>query len=171
MRCLAQLVIILMLLWLTGCASSQTGAQQFSWQTERMPTNFVIASSSFAGSVTVLYQVIADCIGPNCTPDEAELIFSRQSSSNALYLSNTNLSIKAGNEQFVWEGIERERIYENQRVGGLIKSVTLKWEELVQIATAVYVSGNLAGENFEWEYQNRKPLRQFLSKVESHQSN
>ncbi len=175
MRYLAQLLLFLLIIGLTGCGSTRSGTQesaseQISWKTERIPTNFVLASNSFAGSVTVLYQVLADCSGANCTPAKAELIFSRQSSSNALYLSNRNLSIEADSEHYEWEGIEHKRIYETQRVGGLIKSVSLKWEQLVQIATAVRVSGNLAGENFEWTYENRAPLRQLLSRVKSNQA-
>lgn len=175
MRCLSIGLTFLLIILLGSCSSTkpnrqETAGRTLTWKTDRTPANFVHSSNSLTGSVTVLYQVQAHCTGINCIPDTAELTFSRQSSSNTLYLSSRNLSIQAGKENYEWKGIERTDIYETQPVGGIIKNVTLEWDQLVQIATAYQVTGNLAGQNFTWTYENREPLRTLLSEVKSNNS-
>lgn len=176
MRLLSFGLTFLFIFLLGGCGSSKSGTQDaagqsLTWKTKRIPANFVLSSNSFTGPVRIYYQLRAQCNSTNCKPTQAQLTFSRQSNTNTLYLSNRNLSIQAGKENYEWKGVERTNIYETQAVGGIIKNVTLEWDQFVQIATAHDVSGNLAGENFKWTYENRAPLRTLLSKIESNSAN
>jgi hypothetical protein len=48
---------------------------------------------------------------------------------------------------------------------GRIIAVILKKSELKQIAKSKNVKGTLAGEQFRWSFNNRKPLRLLVSKL------
>lgn len=166
-------ILILLLLYLSvGCASTQDASSgDFTFKTKTVPANFGLSSNSYSGTVTVLYQAQAKCEGVNCVPDQVELLFRRESSFNTLYLNNRNLTIRAGNQSYEWKEAYRPNINETQRVVGVIKSVILDWDQFVQIATSYDVTGNLAGENFKWTYENRAPLRTLLSEIESKNAN
>ena len=150
-----------------SCASSKVGSQKSTFKTKVTETNFSINSNGLANPAKVSYQVRAQCEGSNCIPDEAQLSFHLRSGTNKVYLSNRNLTIQVEEETYNWPGREWSNIYNSPPVLGVIKTITLDWNTLTTIAKAQEVTGNLAGQSFEWTHKNREPIRAIVSEAES----
>jgi len=178
MRYLSLYMVFLLAVWLaTGCASSRPARNQKSHANQKLKfttgiitANFGYKSGQLSEPEEIQYLVHAQCKGTNCMPDKAELSFYIQTGRNIVYMNDRDLSIHAGNKDYYWSGIEWSNIYESPPVFGLIKTVTLKQDQLTQIANSQKVTGNLAGQEFKWSYKNREPIRTLLENMKSHKT-
>lgn len=137
------------------------------YSTGVIPTNFQLDSSSLADDIDILYRVKVHVDDENGTRQNAELTFQIRSGSNKIYLKSRSLSMTAGNKSFDWPGREWSNVYNSPPVMGIITTVKLEYSDLVTIANASEVTGNLAGQNFEWSYQNREPIRDLIEKIDT----
>lgn len=174
MRYLSVCLLCLVFVWFEGCAStkpgpgnSQDAGQKSTFKTELITANFSISGGGLSTPVPIQYRARAQCKGVECIPEKAELSFFLEPGPNTVYLDDRTLSIEANGESYYWQGQDWTNIYHSPPVLGLIKMVRLKQDELVQIANARKVTGVLAGQNFEWTYQNRAPLRKMIAEMKS----
>src|SRR5699024_3740668 len=127
--------------------------------TDIVKANFSFNSSGLGNSIPVFYQVQAHCKAAHCSEPKIILSFSLQSGSNDIYLNDLDLDIYTGGRDYHWPSNDEQRIQHSPPVNGRFRTVSLSKAQLKQIAGNKKVEGNLAGLQFKWSYQNRKPLR------------
>lgn len=164
-----RIVLCTALIYLAGCAASNPGANtdKASYATKAIPVKFSMNSMSFLDDVRIYYHVQVYESNENTEPDNAELIFRIRPGSDKLYLKSRSLNIIANGKTFEWPGREWYDISYAPAINGTITTVKMGYEDLVTIAEATKVEGNLGGQNFDWPYKSREPMRQFIKHVNS----
>ena len=166
---ITKLALCTVLLFSAGCASSNlsTSTEQEGYGTEAIPAKFRLNSSSLLDDVKIYYHVQVFEENRDARPDSAELIFRIRPGSNQVYLKSRSLNITANDKTLDWPGREWYDISYAPAVKGTITTVKVDYDDLVTIAEAVKVKGSLGGQNFDWPYKSREPMRQFIAQVNS----
>lgn len=157
------------LIFFSGCATSnQTEDNITEYDTDVVPAKFSFDSSSLADDAAILYRVQVHSGEKNEAPTKAELSFLVRPGSNDLYLKSRTLSIQANGHSYKWPGREWIDVFQSPPLRGIITTVRLSYDDLGAIANTREVKGNLGGQNFEWSYESREPIRNLMSRVNSH---
>lgn len=165
---LRQITLTLLLLTgfgLAGCATSRMTKYEKSFKTDLTRANFSFNSSGLGSHIPIFYQVQVHCKEADCSTPEIALSFSLQSGSNDIYLNDLDLDIYTDGQDYHWPSNDNQRITHSPPVNGRFRTVSLTKEQLRHIAGNEKVKGNLAGNQFKWTYENRKPLRSLLKKL------
>lgn len=163
--------LVLLIILMAGCATSHSGQRhsvseyKSSFDTGLNTADLKFENRSLFASVRFKFQVLAQCTGPGCTPDEARLAFFIVPGQTSIYLYDLSLIIYAGEEKYKWLGPDLHDVNNRTMAFGLVKSVPLNKKMLYQIAKNTDVSGNFAGQEFVWSYENREPIRNLLANM------
>ena len=166
---LVKISLFAAIIFLSACTATKNhGAEQSAeFTTSLVPANFKLENSSLAEPAELLYRVDIRLNSESDIPEKARLTFHLRPGSNTVYLQSRALSLTAGGETFDWPGREWRNIYDSPPVRGRITTVRLSYDDLAKIANSKAVEGNLSGQNFEWSYQNREPIRQLIAKIDT----
>jgi hypothetical protein len=159
---------------LTECATSGSSKHhqqnhKKTFRTSAIRANFSLSEGSLGNTIPILYQVQIQCKSADCKSPKGTLSFSLERDFRTVYLSKRGLTIHAGDKKYHWNRHEWLDIRNSPPVYGQIISVHLKKSEIKQIAESKNVTGTLAGIHFKWTYENRKPVRSLLDKIEKGQ--
>ena len=164
-----KIAILAVLMFLSACSTAKQQAAERSsdFTTGLVPANFKLDNSSLADPAELLYRVDVRLNREDELPQKIKLTFHLRPGSNTVYLQSRSLSLTAGHKTFDWPKKEWTNIYNSPPVRGRITTVILSYDDLAKIAGSDTVEGNLSGQNFDWSYQNREPIRQLIAKVDS----
>lgn len=152
---------------IAGCATTNSSVEtnKEGYATDAIPAKFGLDSSSLLDDIGIYYRVQVLEGDEEAEPDKAKLIFQIRPGPNKVFLKSRSLNISANGKYFEWPGREWYDITDSPALSGTITSVELGYDDLVMIAEAPRVEGNLGGQNFDWSYQSREPMRQFIAQV------
>lgn len=164
---ITKIVLSIVFICLVGCATSNPSADtnETGYATNAIPANFGMDSSSLLDDVGIYYRVQVFESKEANEPDKSELIFQIRPGSDKVYLRSRSLYITANGETFEWPGREWQDISDAPEIKGTITAVNLGYDDLVTIAEAAKVEGNLGGQTFDWPYESRETIRQFIAQV------
>lgn len=174
MRYLTVILLLSMGLLVTNCSTSEPliltqkkPNYAKSFKTRLVRANFSYALGGLGNSAAIQYQAQTSCKNATCGSPKTILSFYLLSGSNEVRIGNhRNLSIKAGDKSYHWSRQNSANVqYGYASLSGRIAAVSISKSVLKQIAESKNVSGELAGQHFQWTYRNRKPLRALLQKV------
>ncbi len=161
--------LVLLIILIAGCATSHSGQEdgaseeKINFDTGLNVADLRFQNNSLFDPVSFKFRVLAQCNGPDCIPDEAQLEFFVVPGQTRVVLYDLSLTINAGEEKYQWLGPDLNYIGGGTSAVGLVKSVPLDKKMLHQIAENINLLGNFAGQEFEWSYENREPIRKLLA--------
>lgn len=164
--------LVLLFILIAGCATSHSvqengpSENKSSFDTGKKMADLNFKKNSLLDPLRIKFQVSAECTGPDCTPDEAQLDFFVVPGPTKVVLRDLSLTLNAGQVIYQWNGPKWDYVEDAPVALGLLKSVTLDKKMLQQIAGNEDIFGDLGGQGFKWSYENREPIRELLADMQ-----
>jgi hypothetical protein len=133
---------------------------------------YTAASSSaedFASAKSISVRAIARCVGTECTPNTARLVF-RVNGDQKYYLTGVSGNIEADGTKIEWSDAEANADFANLsrdrsvEVRGKFATVDLSFSQVQKIATASSVEGEIGGQSLDLSPGLQNGLQRLLKK-------
>lgn len=172
------LVVVLLSFLVLGCATSSapvevsydTSENQRSFQTQKMPLQDVRLTSGLSKQPRFYLQIEGNCSGEDCKPREFRLNIIKEGM-ESIEISGRDLTLTVGTETLEWEDPQNREVSQTVTIrdGSLVK-VNISRQQLVTLGSVSNVHGTVGGTSFSVSHEDRAPIRNLVSRLESDDS-